>query len=269
MPRGRDLLVCAAVLCAISVGCRKPKPPVRAQGVVVDAVTGAPLAKIDLRCEISGGHGERSTTTSGADGHFVVRGKLGIEAPFELVATSAHTMEAVATTPRLPFPGEVTMEVLSSEIPSGFSVPTAKGLVLGARVTARVLLPPADRPSAPLRQRWKLSEVTDAIPKLKLRADGSARVVIAPPPEKCDCRIEAVTAPDADQQQESLPESAVKLTTWMPKQLYKTTLVQVLELPKDALRPGRYVFWPNQAPPYDALAATPEVYRTGYLFEVE
>ena len=55
----------------------------------------------------------------------------------------------------------------------------------------------------------------------------------------------------------------------MPKQLYKTTLVQVLELPKDALRPGRYVFWPNQPPPYDALAATPEVFRTGYLFEVE
>jgi hypothetical protein len=271
MLRLRHLFVCALLLCAISAGCRK-KQPVRAHGIVLDAVTREPLAGIDVVCEISGAGGERTSAVSGKDGHFVITGKIDIEQPFELKAQSKGTLTATISTPRLPFPGEVHMEVLSNDIPNGFSVPTAGGLKLGARVTARVALPPADRPTAPLRHSWKSGDVTDAVPKLKLGADGAARVVVAPPPEKCDCLIEPVSPehPDGDAAMSGTDSTkGFRITTWIPTEMMQIALMQVLEVPKGSLAPGRYVFWPNTPPPYDAMANQPEVFRTGYLFEVE
>jgi len=266
MVRGPLAVVLCTALAAMSAGCKK-KAPVRAHGVIVDAVTGEPLAGIELTVQVPATNEFKTTAVSGSDGRFTVRGKLDIDKPFEIVAAGPHIIRATTATPRLPFQDELRLEVLSNDIPSGFSLPTAAGLRLGARLSAVVDLPPADRPTAPLRHHWAAADVTDAIPKLRLRPDGTARVVVAPPPEKCDCLIEPAFSKDS--RIESDPTRSTRVERWMPKMLYSTAMLEVLEVPKGALHPGLHVFWPNQPPPYDAMIRTPDLHRTGYVFEVE
>ena len=118
-----------------------------------------------------------------------------------------------------------------------------------------------------------MKKAEEGVAKWKVREESDQKVpVIAPPPEKCDCLVEPVSSqpPDGDTSMVGTDSArGLRLTTWVPKEMMQIAMVQVLELPTPTLAPGRYVFWPNTPPAYDSMANQPEVFRTGYLFEVE